>query len=49
LPVTYRVRLGKRFDPPQDVEAFMLELERHYRNELQGSLLSDWLGRSTCP
>jgi 1-acyl-sn-glycerol-3-phosphate acyltransferase len=49
LPVTYRVRLGKRFDPPQDVDAFMTELERHYRSELQGSLLSDWLGRSTCP
>lgn len=49
LPVTYRVRLGKRFDPPQDVDAFMVELERHYRSELQGSLLSDWLGKSTCP
>jgi 1-acyl-sn-glycerol-3-phosphate acyltransferase len=49
FPVTCRVRLGKRFDPPQDVEAFMAELERHYRNELQASLLVDWLGRSTCP
>ena len=49
FPVTYRVRLGKRFDPPHDVEAFMAELERYYRSELQGSLLSDWLGGSTCP
>jgi 1-acyl-sn-glycerol-3-phosphate acyltransferase len=34
LPITYRVRLGRRFDPPQDPEAFRLELERYYRSEL---------------
>jgi 1-acyl-sn-glycerol-3-phosphate acyltransferase len=48
-PVTYRVRLGKRFDPPEDVDAFMAELERYYRSELQGSLVADWLSRSPCP
>jgi 1-acyl-sn-glycerol-3-phosphate acyltransferase len=49
FPVTYRVRLGKRFDPPEDVDAFMAELERYYRSELQGSLVADWLSRSPCP
>jgi 1-acyl-sn-glycerol-3-phosphate acyltransferase len=43
FPVTYRVRLGRRFDPPQDVDAFMLELERYYRQELQGSQVAQWL------
>jgi hypothetical protein len=31
----YRVRLGRRFDPPQDPETFRIELERYYRIELQ--------------
>jgi len=48
FPVVYRVRLGKRFDPPQDVDAFMVELERHYRTEMQGSRVAQWLGRSPC-
>ena len=34
LPVIYRARLGRRFDPPQDVRAFTEELERHFRREL---------------
>jgi 1-acyl-sn-glycerol-3-phosphate acyltransferase len=34
FPLEYRVRLGKRFDPPADVRAFTLELERHFRREL---------------
>jgi 1-acyl-sn-glycerol-3-phosphate acyltransferase len=49
LPVTYRVRLGRRFDPPENVDAFMAELERHYRSELQGGMTAQWLGRSACP
>jgi 1-acyl-sn-glycerol-3-phosphate acyltransferase len=48
FPVTYRVRLGKRFAPPQDVDAFMVELERHYRTELQGTWVMQWLGRLPC-
>jgi 1-acyl-sn-glycerol-3-phosphate acyltransferase len=43
FPVTYRLRVGRRFDPPQDVDAFMLELERYYRSELQGSQVTQWL------
>ena len=35
LPIGYRMRLGRRFDPPQDPAAFQQELERYYRSELQ--------------
>jgi 1-acyl-sn-glycerol-3-phosphate acyltransferase len=43
LPITYRVRLGKRFDAPTDVAAFTAELDRYYRQELEGALQSRWL------
>jgi 1-acyl-sn-glycerol-3-phosphate acyltransferase len=43
LPIVYRVRLGKRFDPPADVPAFTAELDRYYRRELEGALQSRWL------
>jgi 1-acyl-sn-glycerol-3-phosphate acyltransferase len=43
LPIIYRVRLGKRFDPPSDVPAFTAELDHYYRHELAGSLQSRWL------
>jgi 1-acyl-sn-glycerol-3-phosphate acyltransferase len=43
LPIVYRVRLGKRFDPPSDVPAFTAELDQYYRRELAGSLQSRWL------
>jgi 1-acyl-sn-glycerol-3-phosphate acyltransferase len=46
LPIIYRVRLGKRFDPPSDVTAFTAELDRYYRRELEGSLQSHWLKRA---
>jgi 1-acyl-sn-glycerol-3-phosphate acyltransferase len=45
LPITYRVRLGKRFAPPQDVAAFTAELDAYYRRELDGALQSRWLQR----
>jgi 1-acyl-sn-glycerol-3-phosphate acyltransferase len=44
LPITYRVRLGKRFDAPTDVAAFTEELDLYYRRELEGALQSRWLG-----
>jgi 1-acyl-sn-glycerol-3-phosphate acyltransferase len=46
LPITYRARLGKRFDPPADVGAFTAELDRYYRQELEGALQSRWLKRA---
>ena len=45
LPITYRVRLGRRFDPPSDVPAFTAELDRYYTHELEGALQSRWLER----
>jgi 1-acyl-sn-glycerol-3-phosphate acyltransferase len=43
LPIVYRVRLGRRFDPPSDVNAFTAELDRYYRGELAHALQSRWL------
>jgi 1-acyl-sn-glycerol-3-phosphate acyltransferase len=38
MPIHYRVRLGKRFDPPQHAQRFMAELEHYFAYELiQGS------------
>jgi len=37
--LSYRVRLGRRFEPPSDVRAFTGELERYFARELaSGSL-----------
>lgn len=38
LPIAYRVRLGRRFDPPTDVAAFMAALEQEYMQQLPGSV-----------
>ena len=43
LPIVYKVRLGKRFEPPQDVMAFTAALDEYYRRELDGALQSQWL------
>jgi 1-acyl-sn-glycerol-3-phosphate acyltransferase len=37
LPITYRIRLGRRFDPPADVNSFMTALEREYTQQLSGA------------
>jgi 1-acyl-sn-glycerol-3-phosphate acyltransferase len=34
LPLTYRVRLGRRFDPPANSAALMAELEQYFVSEL---------------
>jgi 1-acyl-sn-glycerol-3-phosphate acyltransferase len=49
LPITYRIRLGRRFDPPQDVNSFMSALEREFTEELTGAPQSAWLGREEAP
>jgi 1-acyl-sn-glycerol-3-phosphate acyltransferase len=46
LPIAYKVRLGKRFDPPADVTAFTAELEQYFRKELDGVMQSRWLKRA---
>ena len=35
LPLRYRVRLGRRFDPTRDLHAFMRELEQYCAREMQ--------------
>jgi 1-acyl-sn-glycerol-3-phosphate acyltransferase len=45
LPITYRVRLGRRFEPPTDVPAFMADLDAYFSDVLAGSLQAKWLGR----
>ena len=34
MPIHYRVRLGRRFDPPQHTPRFMAELEHYFAHEL---------------
>ena len=34
MPIHYRVRLGRRFDPPQYSQHFMAELEHYFAHEL---------------
>ena len=34
MPITYRVRLGRRFDPPSNTQRFMVELHDYFANEL---------------
>jgi 1-acyl-sn-glycerol-3-phosphate acyltransferase len=45
IPITYRVRLGKRFAPPEDVRTFIAELEAYYRAELADAPQSQWFGK----
>ena len=34
MPIHYRVRLGRRFDPPQNAQIFMAELTHYFAHEL---------------
>lgn len=34
MPIHYRARLGRRFDPPQHARHFMVELENYFTHEL---------------
>src|SRR5258707_9273312 len=34
MPVSYRMRLGRRLEPPSDVHAFMAQLDQYFRAEL---------------
>jgi 1-acyl-sn-glycerol-3-phosphate acyltransferase len=43
MPISYRVRLGRRFDPPSDVRRFTVELEQYYRQELASAPQNQWL------
>ena len=43
LPISYRMRLGRRFDPPVDVRGFTEELEQYFRAELANSAQNRWI------
>jgi 1-acyl-sn-glycerol-3-phosphate acyltransferase len=49
LPITYRVRLGRRFEPPRNAADFVEELDREFARELAGALQAAWLGQSSGP
>jgi len=49
LPITYRVRLGRRFDPPSDVRRFTAELDQYYRQELADAPQRQWLEARSPP
>lgn len=34
LPIHYQISLGRRFDPPENTQQFMMELEHYFRHEL---------------
>jgi len=34
MPITYRVRLGRRFDPPSNTQRFTVELHDYFANDL---------------
>ena len=34
LPLSCRIRLGRRFEPPSNVQAFTAEIEAYFRAEL---------------
>jgi 1-acyl-sn-glycerol-3-phosphate acyltransferase len=44
LPIRYRVRLGRRLEPPDDAAACMATLERELTRELAGAPQNSWLG-----
>lgn len=37
MPMTYRIRLGRRFEAPANSAAFMIELEQYFTKELAGA------------
>jgi 1-acyl-sn-glycerol-3-phosphate acyltransferase len=44
FPITYRVRLGKRFDPPERARVLVSEIEQYFATELAGgTLMRSWL------
>jgi 1-acyl-sn-glycerol-3-phosphate acyltransferase len=43
LPITYRIRLGRRFEPGPDARASTEELERYFHQELAASVQNRWI------
>ena len=49
LPIHYRVRLGRRFDPPAQAQDFMTELQNYFAQEMQTCLTPDRSGAESGP
>ena len=48
LPITYCIRLGRRFDPPERARELVSELEQYFAAELaRGSMMESWLPAPT--
>jgi 1-acyl-sn-glycerol-3-phosphate acyltransferase len=43
VPLSFRIRLGRRFEPPADTRAFVTELDRYFRQALAGAPQQRWL------
>jgi 1-acyl-sn-glycerol-3-phosphate acyltransferase len=43
FPISCRMRLGRRFDPPRDVRDFTVELEAYFRDALIDAPQNQWL------
>lgn len=43
FPVRYRVRLGRRFEPPSDVRELIQQLDEYFRGELAEAPQNGWL------
>ena len=46
LPISYRVRLGRRLEPADDAAAFTQALEGEFARELAGAPQNRWLGET---
>lgn len=42
MPMTCRIRLGKRFEPPADTARFVFELEQYFESELAHAQLPEF-------
>ncbi len=42
MPITYRIRLGKRFDPPKHTARFVDELEKYFQSEMAHAQLPEF-------
>jgi 1-acyl-sn-glycerol-3-phosphate acyltransferase len=49
FPVRYRVRLGRRFEPTNDVRELMEQLDRYFRAELADAPQNAWLASRSQP
>jgi 1-acyl-sn-glycerol-3-phosphate acyltransferase len=49
FPIHYRLRFGRRWDPPSDVRAFMVQLDEYFRTELQGAVQNPWIEARSRP